>query len=292
MDGQKSSLPDALAHLLAETLGVTEPLRSLGSGQEASTFLTSTPDEGDLVVQVRPSQEEVGRERFVFSKLRPLVPLAPVLFTTRFGKATVVVYKRLPGMTLEELSGDDLERSLEPTVEALQSIHATSISETSGFGPFDGSGRGSYGSWHDWLVSVIPVAKNEVRHPDLSSIIERFETTVEGCPEQRQLVHGDFGANNVLWDGDHISGVLDWENALFGDALYDHANVMYWRTWLECMECLAGCLRPRRGGNDSDVLLAYQLRIGLHEMIYNERRLDKEMVSWTANRCRQLMRSR
>jgi aminoglycoside phosphotransferase (APT) family kinase protein len=38
-------------------------------------------------------------------------------------------------------------------------------------------------------------------------------------------VHGDFGSNNVLADGEHITGVVDWSEAMIGDPLYDVANI-------------------------------------------------------------------
>lgn len=42
-------------------------------------------------------------------------------------------------------------------------------------------------------------------------------------PEARRisLVHGDYRAGNMLFDGDRISAVLDWEFAMLGDPLYD-----------------------------------------------------------------------
>jgi hygromycin-B 4-O-kinase len=279
----------ALARWLSETFGPIEPLRPHGSGQEASTFLTSAAGEGELIVQVRRSAVEVEREKFVLATLQPQVPLATILLVTSLHDATVVVSRRLPGEPLEDLRADDLQCSLGPTVAALDAIHATSIAQTTGFGPFDGSGRGSYESWHQWLISVVPPARHEVRHPDLMTILDGFERTVPACPERRQLVHGDFGANNVLWDGARLGGVLDWENALFGDARYDDANVLYWAPWLECMHDLATLLEKRLGVYDHKALLAYQLRIGLHEMVYNERRGDAEMVGWSAARCRQLL---
>ncbi len=39
------------------------------------------------------------------------------------------------------------------------------------------------------------------------------------------LVHGDLTLHNVFWDGDKISGLTDWEDALSGDPVYDLANL-------------------------------------------------------------------
>jgi aminoglycoside phosphotransferase (APT) family kinase protein len=39
------------------------------------------------------------------------------------------------------------------------------------------------------------------------------------------LVHGDFGATNLLWTGAKVGAVLDWEYARFGDPREDWAKV-------------------------------------------------------------------
>jgi aminoglycoside phosphotransferase (APT) family kinase protein len=40
-------------------------------------------------------------------------------------------------------------------------------------------------------------------------------------PERLSLLHGDFWPGNILWNGDRIAGVLDWEDACVGDPLAD-----------------------------------------------------------------------
>src|SRR5207249_1974221 len=43
------------------------------------------------------------------------------------------------------------------------------------------------------------------------------------CPEERQVVHGDYGYDNVLAEHGRVTGVLDWEALRYGDPLYDVA---------------------------------------------------------------------
>jgi aminoglycoside phosphotransferase (APT) family kinase protein len=37
----------------------------------------------------------------------------------------------------------------------------------------------------------------------------------------RDVVHYDFSTHNVLVDGDHVTGVVDWDGATNGDAAFD-----------------------------------------------------------------------
>jgi aminoglycoside phosphotransferase (APT) family kinase protein len=37
------------------------------------------------------------------------------------------------------------------------------------------------------------------------------------------LLHGDFWPGNLLWKGEHLAGILDWEDSALGDPLSDVA---------------------------------------------------------------------
>ena len=39
----------------------------------------------------------------------------------------------------------------------------------------------------------------------------------------RTLLHGDFWPGNVLWQGEELAAVIDWEDSILGDALFDVA---------------------------------------------------------------------
>jgi aminoglycoside phosphotransferase (APT) family kinase protein len=41
--------------------------------------------------------------------------------------------------------------------------------------------------------------------------------------EPPALLHGDFWPGNLLWQGDHLAAILDWEDALLGSPLHDLA---------------------------------------------------------------------
>ena len=42
------------------------------------------------------------------------------------------------------------------------------------------------------------------------------------------LLHGDLGSHNVLTDGDRLLGLIDWEDAVAGDPVYD---IAFWATF-------------------------------------------------------------
>ena len=111
------------------------------------------------------------------------------------------------------------------------------------------------------------------------------------CPEERKLVHGDFGSNNVLADGRQITAVIDWDNALYGDPLYDVAGAYFWSTWLMCMEKSARYWDTTLASLPSyrDRIQCYQLNVGLREIYDNACDGDVEMLAWLHVRCRELL---
>jgi aminoglycoside phosphotransferase (APT) family kinase protein len=63
---------------------------------------------------------------------------------------------------------------------------------------------------------------------DLSQAEDRVRAALEMAPpfepNPPALLHGDYWPGNVLWRGDAIAAVIDWEDAATGDPLVDLAN--------------------------------------------------------------------
>lgn len=76
---------------------------------------------------------------------------------------------------------------------------------------------------HDWLRHLGPHL-----HPSTVATVSRqIDELPESCPG-RVVCHGDFGPQNVLFEGDRVSGVLDLEDVRLADPLLDVA----WWNWL------------------------------------------------------------
>lgn len=61
--------------------------------------------------------------------------------------------------------------------------------------------------------------------------LDRLRLLAPPAPERVCIVHGDYRTGNLLYDGSHITGVLDWEMAHPGDPLEDvaWAQLASWR---------------------------------------------------------------
>jgi hygromycin-B 4-O-kinase len=122
-------------------------------------------------------------------------------------------------------------------------------------------------------------------------VLSAYRDLVEDCPEERGLVHGDFGSNNVLAHEGRISAVVDWDCAMVGDPLYDVANTRFWATHLQCMRIQAEHFDRALGDLPGyrDRVVCYALRIGLEEASEARSDGDHALANWAATRCHELL---
>lgn len=53
------------------------------------------------------------------------------------------------------------------------------------------------------------------------------------------LLHGDYWPGNILWQGEKLAAVIDWEDAQVGDPLADVANCRFELAWTVSAEAMA-----------------------------------------------------
>lgn len=141
------------------------------------------------------------------------------------------ITRKLSGVTLDLLSKEETHRALPSVILALEEIHKIDVSNTRNYGYWNGQGIACDKTWKEHVFSVHKDIDNwlqKYKRPFLSKDV--FEKIYGGilelstiCPEERYLVHGDYGFNNLLIEGDRVSGVLDWGESRYGDFVYDIA---------------------------------------------------------------------
>lgn len=80
------------------------------------------------------------------------------------------------------------------------------------------------------------------------------------------VLHGDYWPGNVLWRDNEIVGVVDWEDALFGDPLADVSIARLEIAWLHgaaAMDLLTSRYLALRPGVDVTALAVWDLRAAL-----------------------------
>jgi aminoglycoside phosphotransferase (APT) family kinase protein len=113
--------------------------------------------------------------------------------------------------------------------QELAAIHRAKVD---GFGPLNENGKGSFSAWDKYLTSILG-------HRNIPKLLERGILEKEVIRDTQQLlrkqakkiklsearlVHGDIWLDNFLIKDDKIIGIIDWENAVGGDPVYDLAR--------------------------------------------------------------------
>lgn len=293
---RKPSLSQAAIHaLLLEKWKGATGLAPLAEGEESQVY-SFRSDNAAYVLRINATA--TGFEKDALAHLRFNKRTLPIPRVVEIGQIdqthAYCISHRIPGVTLQDARPAITRKLLRPTAGTMNAIATSDLTGFSGFGPFDVHGAGSFPTWHSFLTRIrdhlfdcrIAIARH-LETDRVLRIVDLFERLAVYCPEQRQLVHGDFGSNNVLTDGREITGVIDWSEALFGDPLYDVANIFFWRSWLDCMQQLATYFESRIADepNLCKRLGCYQLRIGLSEVLENSIFGNTDRCLWAIARC-------
>jgi hygromycin-B 4-O-kinase len=144
-----------------------------------------------------------------------------------------------PGEHMGQLEDEDRQHLIPAAVETMDRISLIDISDTAGWGWFDSEGNGSCDSWAEYVGSQeFPEGGGDfyARRRDWFDdgflefdVFRKFSdclmSLVAGLPViERSMVHIDFGWDNTLVVGAEVSVVIDWDNSIIGDHLYDGAR--------------------------------------------------------------------
>lgn len=191
------------------------------------------------------------------------------------------ISERAAGTTMNAFTGDHLDILRLKLFDVLEAIHAVDVKNTIGFGKWDEEGNGQSKTWSERVLSAGKYLKDDSEMPGIfetaflekplcEKMLQRITELLPFCPEERYLVHGDPGLGNMLSDGTKITGIIDWENSVYGDFLFDIAWLSFWsrKNNVESMY-LAYCERiGKKVLNFSERILCYKISIALRTAFF------------------------
>lgn len=301
MSKKKTQLaPEEITALLQKQFsGEASNIHQLVEGEELQAFSYELAEK-EYVIRINKSITGFQKDAYAYNHFHSeKVPIPKVIQVGYIDEHLVFcLTEKMPGVTLQDVNGQTLKQLLHPTTEAWLGLADCPINHTLGFGAFDAHGQGAYETWQQFLLSILDPhihnwshvlsSENQALFEEISTA---FPSLVKYCPEERSLIHGDFGANNLLTDGQRITAVLDWANAKYGDPLFDVANTFFWSPWLECMTAQATYFKPYllELPNSHQRLLCYQLHIGMAEIYDATIHEDWHMAQWALRRILEIL---
>lgn len=229
----------------------------------------------EYVIRMDLYVDDFKKDRYAYEHF--LTPKIIIPKTIKLGTIEERIFfsisKKLEGVALDKLKEKELLDSLPEIASVLREIHLTDISKTSGYGSWDISGNATHKSWQEFLLSVKfssyfkwdnlineGIYEKKLFEKVFAKIIELSKY----ASEERSLVHGDYGFNNILINGENVSGVLDWALSKYGDFVYDIAWLAFWEEKIDYGQLL----KEYYGGykdlaNYEERLLCCMLHVGL-----------------------------
>ena len=292
--------PDQIEAMLRQSRENASDFCPIAEGLASQAFRFRSGD-AEYVIRVNQALTGVKKDLLVSQKFaRAALPIPEVVELGHLEDGHAYCISRLaPGVRLQDLDADGIMRVTGSLLQAMEAITFSDLAGTTGFGRFDAAGTAAHASWRDYLCAINDPRQFDWRQADHSidrSVVDQAKQLVTAlaasCPEDRCLIHGDFSAYNVLADSHQVTAVIDWDLALFGDPLYEVANLFFWSE--KCLEPLRDQCTSRWSclPQWQERLLCYQLRIGLQEIYESAVEAGPMEIAWLTARCAEIIRHR
>lgn len=277
----KPAIGDAEVHALAaRLLGARAEVAPVGTpGMETHAYRVETADRV-ACLRIGRSTRGFAKDRWAFERLGDQLPVPRVweLGELPGGRGAYCLSAWASGATLQDLSAEQVDRVLPAVLDAWELLQTANVSDLDADEP---ALDVPAGAWAEAHAREIAAVRDE--HARLAAFL----------PSERGLVHGDWGANNLLVDDGRITGILDWENATIGDPLRDVAG-RFWATWPPVVTCMTrqAAYAERRLGHlphYRERALHHDLGVGLSELAAGVEDGDEEFAAWVLARCLELL---
>lgn len=225
--------------LLKEKFDKNANLISEFSGNENTRAFLFISENTEYVIKIDFSINDFKKDDYAykhFFKKEIIIPETITLGMFRTG-IYYSISKRLEGIGLDKINKKSLNEILPRLGVVLKEIHLSDISKTSGYGLWNLNGVARYQSWKDYLLHIKESGYFDWVNLSNEGLLDMriFEKSYNKIvdlskyvSEERSLLHGDYGFNNVLIKRKNVSGVLDWALSKYGDFVYDIALLAFW----------------------------------------------------------------
>jgi thiamine kinase-like enzyme len=203
-------------------------------GMSSSVFLIKLANGNECAVKYgNDATKDIPALDLIAEKQIRLTVPAPVASFV-FEGVPVIILKRIEFPLFESVLVGEMPKYIPSIVRNLNELHKIKSDKPGRLNEEHGEI-----TWKDMLLSIfnggdfdwVEVAEresldNELILSSVGNITKKIENTTFDLKEY-SLLHTDFNQRNLFVDPSsyEISGIIDWEDAMFGDPLYDFARV-------------------------------------------------------------------
>jgi len=216
------------------------------NGEINEVYSIDLQNHGDAVIRIsRHKKSNFPHEKWAIEQAEKAgVPVPKVLafgtFQTAQQPLHYSIQERINGKTFDNLLWSEqipAERARAITIEAGEILAKLHSVHTTGYGRINEQGLSQYKTVSEMII------EERIKHREaytelltsqglsksvIDAVFAEF-ATAEKYLTQPHLIHRDYGPKHIFVDdNDHIIGVIDWEDAKSGDAVFDFSTWQFW----------------------------------------------------------------
>lgn len=219
-------------------LSAPEDFHSCSHGAIKPTYMIDDGTDQHILHTVQTGEDNrLHTTREIYDRLEDTDVPSPAVIHDGTGEAVPYLVVEAadgdnPERTYTEMPSAEMESFARQAGQALGEAHRELPTEVSGTitGTADGIEIDET-PWDQLLTDHMHSKIGYLRETDVDGqILDEAEQVLgeieDGLeePDREGIVHLDYRPGNLMWDGDEVTAVLDWDNARAGDQLYDYVT--------------------------------------------------------------------
>lgn len=192
-----------------------------------------TGEESDVIVKLSDSLirgNNIENEYKTINKLEQLnvdIPIPKAYCFIKKGNTLMFLEDYINASSLRDIffqmNNSNRIKVIQETAYMLKKIHNVQIQTAEPSTVLDVLLEVAEENMNRCMIDLSEFTGIETPEQVLGWLKENKPLKIETC-----LLHGDFRPKNILWDGEKIVGIIDWEHSFIGDLYYDLAVLFYY----------------------------------------------------------------
>lgn len=283
---------DELRNLIAKHLGSpTKILERQNVGEVNAVYFATLENGTSCVIRIAPHEKGYNafeEESWLFSKCKSAGAPVPEVLAVNANPIDFpegyMITQRIDGV-----SADSVNLSQEQKVEVLHQvghylslIHSVKVEGFGNYKKVDGGFKGQHDSLYELLQSetreawwVKDVKKYQLLTPkEIEEVQKALENEKDLFQlEKASITHGDISFGNTIIQGTKVVGIVDMENSVASDPIFDFRVFKYWDTDENRKSLMDGYSNKAIfDENFERKLLFYELLYAMKALVYNNSR--------------------
>jgi aminoglycoside phosphotransferase (APT) family kinase protein len=204
-------------------------------GMSSSVFFIKFSNDRERAVKYGANAIKDVPALELIAKKQINIPIPALIASFVFEGVPVIILERINFLLLESVPVEEMPKYVPSMVRNLKELHKIK-SESPGL--LVGKKKDGE-TWKGIMLSIFDggdIDWNEVSKREsldgklILASVDKMKTKIEKTVfdlKEYSLLHTDFNQRNLFVDPEHyeIAGIIDWEDAMFGDPIYDFARV-------------------------------------------------------------------